>query len=192
MSYTKNNSLKGFEVIRQLLLNATNETLDVQTVVDDTELSAIIPNEQERLEFISKRGSKEWLLSEDTKFAGSFTIAGLALGGDVTFKTLNETFIITASAGQTETDIASALVTAINGSSDVWTSTIIASGVVRVIPLSDVYPKAGFQASSTDAGLTVTAKSPNEAPIDIQLGGTIQLNGRNKIFQGTSFRTPIV
>jgi hypothetical protein len=184
-------SRKSFEVIRQLLLNATDETLDVQTIVDDTKLGAIITNEQERIEFVSKRGGKEWLLSEETKFAGSFTIVGTAtIDSDLTFETLDETFTVTATAGQSEIDIASALITAVNTSSGTWTANTTGAGIVRMVPLSNEYSKTGFKASSTDAGVVVSAKSPNQAPFDIHLPGQAKLNGRNAIFQGSAFRTP--
>jgi hypothetical protein len=44
--------------------------------------------------------------------------------------------------------------------------------------------------SSADTGVTLDAKAPTEAPLDIVLGGTAKLNSRNAIFQGSAFRAP--
>jgi hypothetical protein len=191
MPYNMEESRKAFEVIRQLLLEATNETLDVSVIVGDSGLTAIISDEQERIEFISKRGGKEWMLSDEAKLAGQFTITGVAVGdGDLTFIAGGEIFTVTPTASDDNVAIATALITAVNGSSSTWTANTTGAGIVRMVPLVDGQGNAKFVTTSGDTGVTLDAKDPTEAPIDIQLGGTAKLNGRNAIFQGSAFRTP--
>ena len=191
MPYSMEDSRKAFEVVRQLLLGATDETLDIATIVGDTDFTAVIADEQERIEFVSKRGGKEWMLSEEVKLAGEFTIAGTAVGdGILSFIAGGEVFAFTPTASDDNVAMATALITEINGSSANWTASTAVAGIVRVVPLVEGLNNAHFIATSADTGVAVDAKSPTEAPIDIQLGGTATLNGRNKVFQGSAFRNP--
>jgi hypothetical protein len=183
-------SRDAFDVVRGLLKEATNETLDVSTIVGDTGFSAIITDEQERLEFVARLGDKYWLLTEEVKLGGSFTFAGTAAAGegDITLSLGGEKITFTPTAADTP-DLVAAAAAAINGSSLNWTGSS-SGAVTRVLPLVEGLNGQTFVAQSEDTGITVTAKSPFELPADIQLGGTATLNGRTAIFPGSAFRTP--
>jgi hypothetical protein len=118
MSYTMEQSRLAFELVRGLLIDATNETLDVSVIVADTGFAAIITDEQERIEFVSKLGDKNWILSEQPKLAGSFTFTGVAAGdGDIRVSLGSEQYTFTPVAADDAAAIALLCVAAINGGS---------------------------------------------------------------------------
>lgn len=190
MAYTMEESRKAFEVVRQLLLAATDETLDVSVIVGDSDYSGIITDEQERIEFLAKRGGKEWMLSEELKYAGTFTFAGTCAGdGYLTVSTGNEQFTFAPTTGDDAATIAAQCVSTINSQSSTWTASATGD-TVRVVPLVEGLNKNDFTSESTDSGVTITQRSPYKPPYDLQLGGTATLNGRHSIFPGTAFRAP--
>jgi len=189
MSYTKIQSKQAFERVRQLILSAPGTRITVQTVIDDTTLGTIIADEDERKGFVISRNRKEWFLTEDPKFCGAFTFAGTCAGDGYINLAFGEDIVTFAPTTGDDVDaIATQAVSTINTQSTEWTATVVGSGAIKVCPLAAQESRAVFSATSSDTGVTVTSRSPFQAPLDVQLGGDVLLLNEQVTFPGTSSR----
>jgi hypothetical protein len=186
MAHTLSENRAAYEAVRYALTKAPTGGIDVSTILSDTDFMNAVADENERKAILVDRNGKSWVLSEKPKFAGNVTLSGTAAGdGDITLAIGNETFSITPSAGDDEATMGAALAGAINGTSGTWTASAT-GGSVRIVPLNPQPTPANFVLDVSDTGVTGTVRNPDEAPLDIVLGGTVKLIGRGIDYIGSA------
>ena len=178
MAYTMQESRDAFEVIRRKLLE-TPSGIDIATLVADSDLTAIIADEQERYDFIAKKPGGAWVMDDEVIVTTEVALSGAAAGdGDVVVTIGPWTYTSTPTAGDSEITVATELALAIN--TDGYAKANTAGNNIYV------YDTDGMTvgASSTDTGMTVSTAYPI-----LFGGGTVHANGRGVTFAGTASKS---
>ncbi len=174
-------------------------TMDVDTLVDDSEVVAIIPDRNDRLALGVSRLNKEWVLGNGTfvpgtdgnKADGGFWDIGTssaAADGNFGFTVGGQDVITTATLGEANNNILNRLLGILNSLADYEGNVTDNKLNILAVNSGTAYNVAVVDASTDTGrvGITVSGLSGGSEDVPDTVTGTTVIHSETSLFQGST------